>query len=100
MVYRFRGGEVLRPRLEEALALLAAQRGYAGGAVGRNVDDPTLWVLHTRWDGPGAYRRALGAYDVRVHAWPVLAEAIEEPNAYEVADPGRPLNDSRPRDVG
>ncbi len=35
--------------LANAHALLAAKPGYVGGAVGRNLDDPTLWVLETRW---------------------------------------------------
>jgi hypothetical protein len=101
VISRFRGDaddDVLRAGLEEALAILAIQPGYVDGAVGRNVDDPTLWVLQTRWAGPGAYRRALSAYDVKVRAWAVLGQAIEEPSAYEVVEPGMPLNDARPRE--
>ena len=45
--------------LESALALLAEQRGYEDGRLGRNVDDPTLWVMVTRWRDVGSYRRAL-----------------------------------------
>ena len=65
--------------------------------VGRNVDDPTRWVLTTRWEGPGAYRRALSAYDVKVEAWPVLGRAVDEPSAYETLEPGERANDARPR---
>ena len=86
-----------RLALEEALAVLSEQRGYVEGAIGRNVDDPTLWVLQTRWDGPGAYRRALSAYDVKVRAWETLGRALDEPTAYEVVEPGEPLNEARPR---
>jgi quinol monooxygenase YgiN len=82
--------------LEEAraaLAVLAAQRGYEGGEVGRATDDPALWTLVTRWAGVGAYRRALSAYEVKVAAVPLLARALDEPTAYEVlardAGPGR-----------
>ena len=89
--------EAFRARIEDALAVLAAQKGYVEGAVGRNVDDPTLWVLQTRWVGPGAYRRALSAYDVKVHAWTLLAQAVDEPSAYEIVGAGEPLNDPRPR---
>ena len=89
--------ESFRRDLEEALAVLAAQRGFVSGEVGRNVDEPTLWVLQTRWDGPGAYRRALSAYDVKVRAWGTLGRALDEPTAYEVVVPGEPLNDARPR---
>lgn len=99
---RFRSADAdpdsgLGSRLREVLALLSAQRGYVDGAVGRNVDDPSLWVLQTRWAGAGAYRRALSAYDVKVHAWALLGEALEEPSAYEVMEDDRPLNEARPR---
>ena len=90
--------EAFRPRLEGALAVLGAQRGFVDGEIGRNVDDPDLWVLQTRWEGPGAYRRALSAYDVKLHAWPVLGEALDEPTAYEVVAAGEPLNEARPRE--
>jgi hypothetical protein len=100
VVTRFRVSappEEFRPRLEGALAVLAEQRGFVDGLVGRNVDDPELWVLQTRWEGVGAYRRALSAYDVKMRAWSVLGEAIDEPTAYEVADQGETLNEARPR---
>jgi hypothetical protein len=87
----------LRLGLEQALAALAAQKGYVDGALGRNVDEPELWVLQTRWVGPGAYRRALSAYDVKVRAWTLLAQAIDEPSAYEIVTPGEPVNDVLPR---
>jgi len=87
----------LRASLEAALAVLSQQRGYVAGTLGRNVDDPELWVLQTQWEGPGAYRRALSAYDVKVTAWAVLGRAIEEPSAYEIVTPGDALNESRPR---
>jgi quinol monooxygenase YgiN len=87
----------LRSGLEEALAVLAEQRGYVDGHVGRNVDDPTLWVLQTRWEGPGAYRRALSSYDVKMRAWETLGRALDEPTAYEVVRPGEALNEAQPR---
>ena len=89
--------ESLRPALEEALAVLSEQRGYVDGVVGRNVDDPGLWVLQTRWEGPGAYRRALSAYDVKMRAWETLGRALDEPTAYELVQPGEALNEARPR---
>lgn len=92
--------DTFRPRVEAALSVLAAQRGYVDGRIGRNVDDPELWVLETRWEGAGAYRRALSAYDVKVHAWSVLGEALDEPTAYEVVTRGEALNEARPRQNG
>lgn len=101
VVTRFRPAaapEEFRSGLEEALQVLSEQRGFLDGYVGRNVDDPELWVLQTRWEGPGAYRRALSAYDVKLRAWELLGGAIDEPTAYEIVTPGQPLNDARPRE--
>ncbi|WP_148575669.1 antibiotic biosynthesis monooxygenase [Nocardioides caldifontis] len=103
VVTRFRGdvGDLaLGEQLAEALQVLSTQRGYVRGVVGRNVDDPTLWVLQTEWVGPGAYRRALSSYDVKMRAWSLLGQAIDEPSAYEVVRPGEELNRSEPRQNG
>ena len=71
-------------RARTALAALADRPGFRRGRVGRSVDDPAEWVLVTEWDGVGAYRRALSAYQVKVDATPLLAQARDEPGAYEV----------------
>lgn len=89
--------DAFRSRLEGVHAILGAQRGYVGGRIGRNVDDAGLWVLQTEWEGAGAYRRALSAYEVKVIAWEVLGQAIEEPSGYEVVEPGQPTNQAVPR---
>lgn len=89
-----------RAAIETAHRTLADQRGYLGGAVGCNVDDPTLWVLQTRWVNVGAYRRALSSYDAKLHAWPVLINALDEPSAYEVVEPGTDPNIWSARSVG
>ncbi|ALE72801.1 hypothetical protein Ae168Ps1_1520c [Pseudonocardia sp. Ae168_Ps1] len=62
-------------RAARALELLAAQRGYRGGEVGRAIEDPEQWVLTVRFDSVDAYRRALGPFAVREHVHPLLAEA-------------------------
>lgn len=82
----------LRSDLAAAHDLLAARDGYLGGEIGRNIDDPRLWVLTTRWESVGAYRRALSAYDVKLGAVPVLSRAIDEPGGYEVVEPNSVLN--------
>ena len=95
VVNRFRAGEdpaALRADLERVHALLAAQRGYVDGRLGRNLDDPDLWVLTTRWEHVGAYRRALSSDDVKLHGVPVLSRALDEPSAYEVVEPNTVLN--------
>jgi hypothetical protein len=66
-----------------AIEALAARPGYRTGRLGRAYDDPTLWSLVTEWESVGAYRRALGAYEVKVNATPLLALSIDEPSAYE-----------------
>lgn len=70
-------------RARDAVAALAARPGYRSGRVGRSVDQPGLWTVVTEWEGVGAYRRALSAYDVKVRATPVLAQARDEPSAFE-----------------
>ena len=73
-----------------ALAALAARPGFRRGHAGRAVDDPAEWVLVSEWDGVGAYRRALGAYDVKLAATPLLAQARDDAGAFEelvTADP-------------
>jgi quinol monooxygenase YgiN len=104
VVNRFRvpapEAERFRDDLERARQALAARPGHLAGHVGRNVDDPTLWTLVTHWEHVGAYRRALSAYDVKLHAVPVLGRAIEEPSAYEPVEPGTDLNVAGVRSLG
>ena len=100
VVNRFRVPEDdvdFRGDLEAALEVLAQQTGYAEGQLGRNLDDPTLWVMVTRWKDVGSYRRALSSYDVKVGAVPLLSRAVDEPSAYEPLD--GELNEWRPRDL-
>jgi len=95
VVNRFRAGEDpvgLRAALELVHGLLAEQPGYVDGWVGRNVDDPDLWALTTRWATVGAYRRALSSYELKLHGVPVLSRALDEPGAYELVEPGGVLN--------
>ena len=89
-----------RSDLAAARDLLAAQAGWVDGSIGRNLDEPELWVLVTRWESVGAYRRALSAYDVKLHAWQTLGRAVDEPGAYEDAEPGADLNISSARSLG
>lgn len=92
--------EAFRRDMEVAHAALAARPGYERGTVGRNVDDPELWVLSTQWEHVGAYRRALSSYDVKLHAVPLLSRALDEPSAYEVVEVGTDLNIASPRALG
>jgi heme-degrading monooxygenase HmoA len=64
------------------LTALAARPGFRDGELGRCADDDGLWALVTRWDGVGAYRRALSAAEVKLAGAPVWVHALDEPGVY------------------
>jgi len=106
VISRFRYADDLveraRSELTGCLQQLGAKPGFVGGSVGRAADDPTLWVLQTRWRNVGSYRRALSAYDIKMTVVPLLSYALDEPSAYEViagdgAEAGEPANEVIPR---
>jgi len=70
-------------RARAALAALADRPGYLRGTLGRSTDDPQAWVLLTEWTDVGSYRRALGGYQVKLHATPLLASALDLPGGFE-----------------
>jgi quinol monooxygenase YgiN len=84
---------------ERVLAVLGECAGFVQGDLGRAVDDPTLWVLVTRWANVGSYRRALSSYEVRAPAMALSGRGIDEPSAYEimVGDGSTPPNQQKPR---
>jgi quinol monooxygenase YgiN len=104
VVNRFRvpaeDADAFRADLERAREVVSLQAGYLAGRIGRNVDEPELWVLVTEWESVGSYRRALSSYDVKLSAVPTLSRAIDEPGAYESAEPGTELNRSATRSLG
>ena len=70
-------------QLSTALEAFSVCKGYVSGEFGQNLDDQTLWSLVTHWESVGSYRRALRHNDVKMNAIPILAQAIDEPGAYE-----------------
>jgi hypothetical protein len=70
-------------RAQNALSALAARPGYLRGTLGRSTDDPTAWILLTEWENVGSYRRALGNYEVKLHATPLMASALDIPGGFE-----------------
>ena len=72
-----------RTDAEHAIAVLEQCAGFVQGDLGRAADDPTLWVLVTKWVNIGSYRRAMSSYEVRAEASALLTRAIDEPSAYE-----------------
>jgi hypothetical protein len=79
----------------EAMDALAQRPGYLTGTLARAYDDPAAWCLVTTWESVGDYRRALGAYDVKLRGTPLLARALPEASAFEPladAPPGGPVS--------
>jgi quinol monooxygenase YgiN len=80
----FRDGSAdFADRAGAALTALAARPGYLRGTLGRSTDEPDAWVLLTEWENVGSYRRALGNYEVKLHATPLLAAAQDVPGGFE-----------------
>jgi hypothetical protein len=75
-------GEALAAAVSGLLEALSARPGFRDGELGRSADDPDLWALVTRWDGVGAYRRALSAAEVKISGAPVWVHAVDEPSVY------------------
>ncbi|MBA3309508.1 MAG: antibiotic biosynthesis monooxygenase [Nocardioidaceae bacterium] len=105
VISRFRYDDALadsaRTQLSGCLDQLGARPGFVRGSVGRALDDPALWVLHTEWENVGSYRRALSSYEIKVAVAPLLSAAIDEPSAYEVivGEGATEPNDARPRSL-
>jgi hypothetical protein len=90
-IVRLAASDGIAAAAADALRVLAARPGYLAGRAGRATDDPQSWVLVTEWRDIGSYRRALGNYDVKIHAQPLLAQALDSASAFEVlieAQPG------------
>ena len=71
---------------ETAIAVLRRRDGLRSLDFGRNLDEPTLWTITSRWDDVGSYRRALSGIESRSVVVPLLSRAIDEPTAYEDPD--------------
>jgi heme oxygenase (mycobilin-producing) len=70
-------------RARDALTALAARPGYLRGSLARSTDDVTAWLLLTEWADIGSYRRALGNYEVKLRATPLLGEALDLDSSFE-----------------
>jgi len=98
VVHRFRVPVADRPGFaavaDPAVGLLSTRDGLLSLDFGVNLDDPTLWVLATRWADVGSYRRALSGYEAKVTIYPLLALVVDEPSAFD--DPSD-VGENRPR---
>lgn len=86
VVNRFRGGQDFGARLGPVVAVLSTKPGFRDAEVAQNLDEPDLWVLVTRWENVGSYRRALGGFESKMVVVPLLSQAIDEPSAYAAPD--------------
>lgn len=76
-------------RARAAADFFAGRPGCESAEIGKNVDDPELWALVTRWADVCSYRRAYNGYEAKMTLMPLLNEAIDEPTAYaDAADVG------------
>ena len=66
-----------------ALATLAESVGFIDGAIAQATDETDLRLITTRWQDVGSYRRALGRFEVKISAVPLLSQAIDEASAFE-----------------
>jgi antibiotic biosynthesis monooxygenase len=78
------GGDLFRERILAAIGVLHSRPGFVAARLGRAADDANAWVLTAEWSTVGAWRRALSAYDVKMHVTPLLAEALDAPSVFEI----------------
>jgi quinol monooxygenase YgiN len=69
-----------------AVDVLEQREGFVSADLGRNLDDPTLWTITSRWRNVGSYRRALQGVESKMVVVPLLSLAIDEPSAYDDAE--------------
>lgn len=65
-----------------AVARFAASAGCEGADLVRNLDEPGLWAIVSRWADVGSYRRAFNGTEAKLVLVPLLSRAIDEPGAY------------------
>lgn len=70
-------------RADAAIAVLRQRAGLLSLDFGRNLDEPDLWTITTRWADVGSYRRALSGIESKSVVVPLLSLALDEPSAYE-----------------
>lgn len=69
---------------ERVLSIFARQSGVQCASIGQSTDETDLLLLRSEWDSVGDYRRALSDMDMKMHGIPFMAQAIDEPSAYEL----------------
>lgn len=80
-----------------AVDVLRSRPGLLGVDLARNLDEPVLWTITTRWADVGSYRRALSGLESKMVVVPLLSRAVDEPTAY---DDWELVGTNRPRGEG
>ena len=89
-----------RGQASHALSGLAGMPGFVSAELGRNLDDPELWVLRLTFTGIGASRRALTGRGATIGFAPVWRYALDEPSTFEVLESaGQAVGDPPEGDV-
>jgi heme oxygenase (mycobilin-producing) len=83
MHFRPEADEPFVTQARDALRVLAERPGFGGGTLSRSLDDSQDWVLVMVWDSVGAYRRALGSYQVKLTATALLTQVRDLPSSFE-----------------
>jgi len=69
-----------------AVAQFAGSAGCLSAELVRNLDEPSLWAIVSRWEQVGDYRRAFNGTPAKMALIPLLSQAIDEPSAYAAPD--------------
>lgn len=81
-VSRFQAGDEFAAQAQPVVDFWNQCSGCLSVELVRNLDDPNLWALISRWVNVGAYRRSFSGYEAKMILTPVLSRAIDEPSAY------------------
>lgn len=74
--------------LRSCLAILASNSGCMGIELGRSMDSESEFVLVSRWDNVGSYRKALSNYQVKSEVIPFISMHTKDSFTGEVIETG------------
>lgn len=95
-ISRFRAGDDFAAEASQVIEFWRANPACRMVELVRNLDDPGLWAIVSRWESVGAYRRSFSGIEAKMILTPVLSRALDEPSAY--LDPAE-LGENQPRNL-
>ncbi|SHJ78738.1 Antibiotic biosynthesis monooxygenase [Tessaracoccus bendigoensis DSM 12906] len=82
-VNRFRDvGAEFEREAQQVVEFWRAREGCESMDLVRNLDDPGLWAIVSRWRDVGSYRRSFNGFEAKMVLTPLLLRAVDEPSAY------------------